>query len=188
MKCASFPRIMKATALLTAGLTAGFALLYGLFARGWLLSCAITFGTTAYHFIMRLIVGAVIPNTFDYRHKWFQPRFWEASLYSKLQLKRWKANIPTYDPTLFSLTHYTLEQVVTHMCQAEVVHEVIVLLSFLPLLLTFVFGSFGVFFITSLLAAALDTVFILLQRYNRPRIIRLLQKRAATQPQKEFQK
>ena len=179
---------MKATALLTAGLTAGFALLYGTFARGWLLSCAITFGTTAYHFIMRLIVGAVIPDTFDYRHKWFQPHFWEALLYSKLRLKRWKGNIPTYDPTLFSLTHYTLEQVVAHMCQAEVVHEVIVLLSFLPLLLTFVFGSFGVFFITSLLAAALDTVFILLQRYNRPRIIRLLQKRAATQPQKEFQK
>lgn len=177
MKTVSFPRAMKATAAITTGLTILFTLLHLLFPQKWLLPCAITFGTTAYHFLMRLIVGTLIPNTFDYRQKWFQPHPWEAALYQKLGVKRWKAHVPTYDSSLFSLSHYTLEQVLAHMCQAEVVHEVIVACSFLPLLFTFPFGSFGVFLVTSLLSALLDTVFVALQRYNRPRLVRLLEKK-----------
>ena len=65
------------------------------------------------------------------------------------------------------------------MCQAELVHEAIVLLSFLPLTMTPVFGAMTVFLLTSLAAACFDTLFVLMQRYNRPRILALLERRQA---------
>ena len=171
-----FPLVMRSIAAITAFLTVVFAFLYVRYSSNWLLSAAITTGTTCYHFAMRLLVGTLVPHTFDYRRAWFQPRPWEAGLYKKLKVKTWKKHIPTYDPRLFSLAENTLFQVVANMCQAEVVHEVIVLCSFFPLLLTFLFGSFPVFLITSLLSAALDLVFVCLQRYNRPRLVRILEK------------
>jgi len=171
---------MKATAGSTALLTGVFALLYRLFGMGWLLSTAITCGTVCYHFAMRLLVGALVPNTFDPAAKWFQPRPWEAALYRRLQVKAWKSHVPTYDPRRFSFRENTPTEVAANMCQAEVVHEVIVLLSFLPLAFSLVFGSFPVFLITSILSAALDLVFVALQRCNRPRLMRLIQKQLLT--------
>ena len=82
--------------------------------------------------------------------------------------------MPTYNPTLFSLEDNSLEQIAKNMCQAEVVHEVIILCSFLPMLFAIPWGEFWVFFITSLAAAIFDSVFVMLQRYNRPRIMKLL--------------
>lgn len=171
-----FPIVMKSIAIGTALLTALLALLYHSFGGGWFLSAAITFGTVCYHFAMRLLVGSVVPNSFRYNSSWFQPHSWEAPLYKKLNVKAWKKHVPTYNPRLFSLEENTLEQIICNMCQAEVVHEVIVLCSFIPLLLTFAFGSFVVFLLTSVFSAALDLVFVCLQRYNRPRLVRILQK------------
>ena len=177
-KYSQFAMAMHICAAAAGFLTLCFTVLQFIFSKGWLLSCAITFGTCFYHFIMRLFIGAVVPNTFDPRSRWFQPRPWETALYKKLRLKRWKDRVPTYDPTAFSLQHHTLAQILGNMCQAEVVHELIVLGSFLPLSFALVFGSFGVFAITSVLAAAVDCLFILLQRYNRPRLMRLLEKQS----------
>ena len=60
------------------------------------------------------------------------------------------------------------------MCGAEVVHEIIMVLSFIPLLFAIPFGVFPVFFITSVIASLVDFVFVIVQRYNRPRIIKLI--------------
>ena len=68
------------------------------------------------------------------------------------------------------------------MCGAELVHEVIILFSFLPLLFTIPFGAFPVFLITSLLAAMYDSIFVVAQRSNRPRLVRILQKKEAARP------
>ena len=65
------------------------------------------------------------------------------------------------------------------MCGAEIVHEIIMVLSFLPLLAIPVFGAFPVFLITSVLAALFDGVFVMAQRYNRPRLVRILEKKEA---------
>ena len=62
--------------------------------------------------------------------------------------------------------------------QAEIVHEVITMLSFVPILFTVWLGAAGVFRTTSCLAALLDTVFVMVQRYNRPRLQRLIQKQS----------
>ena len=142
-----------------------------------LLTIAISCGTTFYHFFMRLVVGHtvnfVLNNQVNYRHKWFQLRNCEEKLYTKWKVKVWKERLPTYDPSLFSLKKHSFHEIAQAMCQAEIVHELIVLFSFLPLLFSIPFGAFPVFFVTSVSAAAYDAIFVIIQRYNRPRIIRL---------------
>jgi len=151
-----------------------FALLCHFGSRSVYLSPAITFGTTFYHFAMRLLVGALVPNRFDYEKRWFRVSTLETALYRRLGLKRWKGQLPTYNPRLFSLEENTPEQIVCNMCQAEIVHEVIIALSFVPLLFSSVWDSFWVFLITSVLAAGFDLLFVMLQRFNRPRMIKFM--------------
>lgn len=167
---------MIGTAAVSGLLTVVLAHWHRLAPAGWLLSFAITCGTVFYHFAMRLFIGALIPATFDHRARWFQPRRWETPLYRRLRLSRWKDRMPTYNPTKFSIADNTPGQLIANMCQAEIVHEVIALCSFVPVFFSAVWDSFWVFFTTSILAAALDLTFVMLQRYNRPRLIRILDK------------
>lgn len=180
-----FPLVMRSVALLTALVTGMLTVLYHFLSLDWLLSAAITFGTMFYHFAMRLLVGAIVPrftkNADPSRH-WFLPRRWEEPLYRKLGVKNWKKDLPTYDPGQFDLRKHTLEQVIRNMCNAELVHEVIILFSFVPLLFAIPFGTFPVFLITSVLAALYDSVFVIAQRYNRPRLERILKKKKAKVP------
>ena len=180
-KTVSFPLIMKSTAGITLALTAGLVWLYRYFPTGWILSAAITTGTTFYHFAMRLFVGTIVPCCIRHpmKHRWFQQKFFEPKLYEMLKVKHWKGRMPTYDPASFSLRENTLAQIVDNCCVSEVVHEVIILFSFVPLLFTLLWGAFPVFLITSLLAAAFDSCFAIMQRYNRPRLVRILVKKEA---------
>ena len=175
-----FPLVMKTVALLTAVITTVLAVSCRIWAWGWILPIAITFGTTCYHFSMRLLVGWIVPyvtKSIDPNCRWFQPRPWEASFYTALSVKNWKRKLPTYSPEQFDLSTNTLSQVIRNTCNAELVHEVIILFSFLPLTFTAWFGSFPVFLITSLAAALFDSIFVIAQRYNRPRLVRILKKR-----------
>ncbi len=63
------------------------------------------------------------------------------------------------------------------MCCSERVHEVSALLSFVPLGASLWFGSFWVFFVTSVLGAAFDMSFAVIQRYNRMRIAKIASRR-----------
>lgn len=76
----------------------------------------------------------------------------------------------------FSVEKRSLDEIVQATCQSEITHEVIAVLSFLPLLASLKFDSFMVFFITSLLAACFDLSFVIIQRYNRPRLVKLVKK------------
>jgi len=171
-------KTMKITAALSTLAAAAAIATYCIFRKALLLSLAITFCTIAYHFIMRLIVGIVVDgilnNHADYTKKWFQPRTFEAPLYRLLRVKKWKKNMPSYDPSLFSAKEHSPEEIVQAMCQAEIVHEIIALLSFLPLFASIRFDSFWVFFITSVLSAGFDLMFVIMQRYNRPRLLRIM--------------
>ena len=172
-------KIMKSAAVLSFVLTAAFT---GLYFKNcaWALSFAITFGTFFYHFAMRLLVGHLanrrMRNRADYRKPWYQLRPFEAKLYKQLKVKKWKANMPTYDPSTFDPKQHSWNEIAQAMCQAEIVHEIIIILSFLPLFAAIPFGAFPVFLITSLLAAAYDLSFVIIQRYNRPRILKLIEK------------
>ena len=77
-----------------------------LFDWKWVLPTAISFGTTCYHFSMRLLVGWIVPFTaksFDQNCWWFRPHHWEPAFYAVLKVKNWKRNLPTYAPEQFDL-------------------------------------------------------------------------------------
>ena len=125
-----------------------FIIIYRITEKDILLSLAITFGTCSYHFLMRLIVGcginAVYHNRMDYHKKWFQPKTWESGVYKKLKVKNWKEKMPTYDVDTFSFELHSMEEIVMAMCQSEVVHEAIVVLSFIPVSFSIRFAIRGV--------------------------------------------
>lgn len=173
-------KVMKICALSSALLTLLFAVLYSRTHSALLLILAITAGTTAYHFIMRLLVGFIIDrilhNRVDYNALWFRPKAFEQRLYKALRVKKWKGKMGTYAPECFDPKLHTWDEIAQATCQAEIVHEIIILLSFLPLLAALPFGAFAAFAVTSVLAACFDAMFVIIQRYNRPRIIRLIKK------------
>ena len=174
-------KIMKLLTVIFVVSFLSFIMIYQNTGNEKLLALTITLGTCTYHFLMRLIVGYIIDglyhNSMNYHKKWFQPRKWENRLYKKLRVKMWKEKMPTYDVDTFSFELHSMEEIVMAMCQSEVVHEIIVVLSFVPLLFAISFGTFGVFLITSVLAAGFDMMFVIMQRYNRPRIVNLLNKK-----------
>lgn len=144
------------------------------------LSLAITFGTISYHVVMRLLVGlvfrVVMQNRADYQKRWYHVGKHEMAVYERLNIKNWKRRMPTYDRTLFDPQIHTWEEIAQAMCQAELVHETIALLSFLPIAAGIWFGAYPVFIVTSVLAAGCDMLFVMMQRYNRQRIMKLLKR------------
>ena len=178
--CLNMKRILisaAVSAVAAAGIT---AVLYHVFHTPWLLTTAITAGTISYHLVMRLLVGGIVTITMhnhaDYHKKWFQLSHFEERLYSGLKVKRWKNHLPTYAPESFSPEKHTFDEIAQAMCQSEIVHEINMVLSFLPLLASLWFGSFAVFCITSIAAACFDLLFVIVQRYNRPRIVKIAEK------------
>jgi len=173
-------KIMRRTAWLAAVVTLVCAILYLNTGNGVALTLAITFGTVSYHFVMRLIVGTVVNrllgNRVDYRRRWFRVSAVEQKLYTRIKVKQWKGKMATYDPMCFDPGIHTWDEIAQAMCQAELVHEIIIPLSFIPILASVPFGAVFVFVITSVLAACYDAMFVIMQRYNRPRILKLIEK------------
>ena len=175
-------KIVKGIAAFSLAATVILAISYKVTSSGILLPLAITSGTIAYHFVMRLMVGlafhATMRNKADYRKRWYQVSKREMAVYEKLKVKKWKRRMPTYDPALFDPRLHTWEEIVQAMCQAELVHETIAVLSFLPIAAGVWFGEFPVFIVTSVLSAACDMVFVIMQRYNRQRVTKLLNRKS----------
>ena len=178
----NFPTVMKVTTAAMALTTAVLMALYRHFPYDWVLSSAISTATTFYHFAMRLIVGAIVPLCVKnpMKNRWFHQKAFEPKLYALLRVKQWKDHMPTYDPASFSLRHNSMEQIAYNSCVSEAVHVVIVLFSFVPILFTYFWGALPVFLITSVLAALFDSCFVVMQRYNRPRLVRILAKKEAS--------
>ena len=149
------------------------------------LTLAITFATISYHFIMRLIVGGIVnsimKNHADLSRPWFRQRGWERKLYRLLRVKKWKGRVPACRPDFFDLSRHTPDEVAQAMCQAEITHEIILPLSFLPIFAAIWVGALPAFVITSVISAAMELVFIVTQRFNRPRIIKMLARRQSAQ-------
>ncbi|WP_249029032.1 glycosyl-4,4'-diaponeurosporenoate acyltransferase CrtO family protein [Tannockella kyphosi] len=141
----------------------------------------ITFLTTAYHFDMRLLVGTILGKKYqniDPNNSWFQEKRFEKKLYNLLGVRSWKKHIPTYSPNSFDLNKTELPEILRNTCTSEIVHEAIVICSFIPVLISltipFLRDDVVIFLITSILAACVDSIFIIVQRYNRPRLRKII--------------
>lgn len=174
---------MKPAAIICVLAAAVTAFLYYFFSAGIFLTLAITFGTTAYHLGMRLIIGQIFNSTMrnraDFTKSWYQLRPWENKLYRFLKVKAWKNKMPTYHPEAFTPKIHTWDEIAQAMCQSELVHEVNVVLSFLPLIAAIWFGSFPVFLLTSIGGAVFDMVFVIMQRFNRARVVKTAMRQTA---------
>ena len=137
---------------------------------------------------MRLLVGLFynigMRNRANYTKGWYQLHSWENRLYQFLRVKKWKTKMPTYNPDIFSNRKHTWDEIAQAMCQSELVHETNIVLSFVPLIASVSFGSFEVFLITSICSAAFDLIFVIIQRYNRSRIVKMISKTEQTQKRK----
>lgn len=144
------------------------------------MTVAITFLTFAYHFSMRILMGLFIAALFRKRAfpmnwKLFIPTAKEQMLYKKWNVKTWKKYAITANPGQFDVQSLSLKELLHNMIQAELVHECIIVLSFVPLLFAIPFGAMPVFFATSVVAACIDLKYVIIQRYNIPRVIKLIE-------------
>ena len=140
----------------------------------------ITIGIALYHFVMRLAVGsivnAIMNNKANYNNAWFREKSFENKLYKRIRVRKWKKYLPTYSPDTFDTGSKTVKEIVGATCQAEIVHEVIMVLSLLPIIFIPFLGGAAALIITSVLSTLFDSLFVILQRYNRPKLIRIMQR------------
>jgi len=139
----------------------------------------ITAFTIMYHFWVRIIMGNVSKLfKVHYKQKWFQERKFEKTLYNRLRVKNWKGKALTYNPQEFSLKERTLEQIVQTMTKSELDHWLNVGIALSTILFAIPWGEFWIFFLTAIFAVLFDGQFIVIQRYNRPRIVKILERQA----------
>lgn len=171
------PKIMKFITFLSFIITIIASMLFYFFHKDICLTLAITFGTTFYHLGIRLFIGNLynigMKNHADYTKKWYQLRPWENKLYSFINVKAWKNKMPTYNPQIFSNKNHTWNEIAQAMCQSELVHETNIIFSFVPVIACVWFDSFSVFLITSTCGAIFDLSFVMIQRYNRARVVKI---------------
>jgi hypothetical protein len=89
---------------------------------------------------------------------------------------KWKKYLPTYNPDTFDVNKKTVKEIIGATCQSEIVHEIIMILSLLPIASIPFLGGAAAMIVTSVLSMLFDSLFVILQRYNRPKLIRVLER------------
>jgi len=157
--------------------TTCFILYYGgFYESAAVLWTGITAFTITYHFWGRLIMGNVTKLfSIDYNHWWFKERGFEKGLYKLLKVKSWKGKVLTYNPELFSLKDYSMEDIAKTMTKAETDHWINELISLSTLVFGLIWGEMWIFVLTAILAMLFDGQFIIIQRFNRPRVLKVIE-------------
>lgn len=173
----------KKMLLITVCLGIGFAIFLPLLAitqNAIIETAAITVGVTLYHFIMRLTIGTavniIMKNKANYENLWFREKSFESKLYKLIGVRKWKKHLPTYAPDTFDTKANTVSDLIGATCQAEIIHEIIMLLSLLPMVLIPILGGAAALIITSVFAMLIDSAFVILQRYNRPKLVKIVKR------------
>ena len=157
-----------------------FILYYGNYNKSKIfLWSGITAFTIMYHFWVRIIMGNVsklFKKNISYKQKWFKERNFEKKLYKALNVKKWKDKSLTYNPESFSLENHSLEEIANTMAKSEIDHWINEIISVSTIFFSILWGEFWIFFGTAIAAMIFDSQFIIIQRYNRPRIVKLLER------------
>ena len=130
-----------------------------------------------YHFWLRIIMGNVTKLfKINPEHWWFQEAPFERKLYKLLKVKKWKGKALTYNPESFSLKLHTLEEIVQVTVKSELDHWINEIISVSAISFSLIWGEFWIFFATSLAAMIFDAQFIVIQRFNRPRLLKIIKR------------
>lgn len=132
-----------------------------------------------YHLWLRIIMGNV-SKLFRINQDswWFREKKFEKALYGFLRVKKWKGKALTYNPDAFSLEKHTLEEIALVMTKSEVDHWINEIISLLSILFSLIWGELWIFVSTAIFAMVFDAQFIVIQRFNRPRILRILERKS----------
>ena len=180
----SGPAIFMYSVIVITAITAivCFVLYYGNFNKnGTVLWTGITAFTIMYHFGVRIIMGnasKLLKKHISYKQKWFKERKFEKKLYKILKVKNWKDKALTYNPESFSLENHSLDEIANTMAKSEVDHWINEAISVSTIFFSLIWGEFWIFLITALAAMIFDSQFIIIQRYNRPRIVKLIERKS----------
>lgn len=137
--------------------------------------------TIMYHFWVRIIMGNVsklFQKHINYKQWWFQEKKFEKNLYKYLKVKDWKDKALTYNPETFSLKEHSLEEIANTMAKSEVDHWINEAISITTIFFSIPWGVFWLFLISAIGAMIFDSQFIIIQRYNRPRIVKLIERQS----------
>lgn len=177
----SVPAIFMYSAIVFTALIAAvcFLIYYsGLHKNSIILWTGIVSFMILYHFGLRILFGEITYKfRIDYSHPWYRERKFEKKLYKFLGVRKWKNKVLTFEPEKFDLKKVTLDELATTMAKSELDHWINELISIFSLLFIFVWGCAPAFVITAVLSMLFDAQFIIVQRYNRPIVIRLLNKK-----------
>ncbi|NJP40561.1 hypothetical protein HCH52_05795 [Oscillospiraceae bacterium HV4-5-C5C] len=128
------------------------------------------------------LLGDFIPrDRMNYQKKCYQSRPWEkgGKIYDHLSIRKWKDKVPDMSKIRSKMlpkklsenrTSQSLDRLIRETCVAETVHKALILLGLGCILIWR--GKGGV--LLSFLWALGNCLYIMIQRYNRPRLIRLL--------------
>jgi hypothetical protein len=128
-----------------------------------------------YHFGLRIFMGEMTKKlTISYTHPWYKQRKFEKKLYRLLRVRSWKDKVLTFEPDKYDFQNRTLEELATTMAKSELDHWINEVISITSVFFAFIWGVFPAFIITAILAMLFDAQFIVVQRYNRPIVLRLI--------------
>ncbi len=156
-----------------------FSIYYsGTYENGTVLWVGIVSFMILYHFGLRILFGKITDKfNINYSHPWYKTRKFEKGLYKLLKVRKWKDKVLTFEPDKYDFKNRTLEQLATTMSKSELDHWINEVISVFSLLFIFLWGCAPAFVITAIAAMLFDAQFIVVQRYNRPIVIRLMQSR-----------
>ena len=137
--------------------------------------------------VFSFLLGRILPKGwFNSRAFPYKPLDFEAGLYKKLRVKQWQNTLPDMSRILPKLTQATvttstpkkmtadygsrLPRMLQETCVAEFIH---VLLSILGFGAVFIVGGAWGWIISIVYFLAGNLPYIIIQRYNRPRLLRL---------------
>jgi glycosyl-4,4'-diaponeurosporenoate acyltransferase len=149
----------------------------------WLIAVN-TFAWIIIHFGVAYFTTRIRDDRFNPRSMLFKTRAWElkGKIYQNIfRVKRWKSLLPSGGKIfgLFSINSFHsstrdyINKWVTESCRAELTHW----LAMLPALLFFLWNPFEAWSINIIYALCANTPCIISQRYNRPRVLALAEKR-----------
>ena len=137
-----------------------------------------------YHFGLRILFGE-ITKKFDinYKHFWYKQRGFEPKLYKLLRVRKWKDKVLTFDPDSYNFKNRTLPQLATTMSKSELDHWINEVISVVSISFILLWGCPAAFLISAIAAMIFDAQFIVVQRYNRPVVVRLIEKQEKAKKQ-----
>ena len=155
-----------------------FALYYGGFFQSLIvLWVGVASFTILYHFWLRILMGKLTKCfAVNYRTWWFKERRFEQKLYKLLRVRKWKGKVLTYDPDAFLIEKHGYEGVANAMAKAETDHWINELISLSTMLFPLLWGAPWLFITTALVGMLFDMQFIVVQRFHRPIILRVIEK------------